>query len=55
VPTCFNASDVVYDLTEGRYVIQNLKNEESGIDFDAFELNEATFIPEELRRRVNRR
>jgi hypothetical protein len=55
VPTCFNASDVVYDLSEGRYVIQNLKNEESGIDFDAYDLSDSMFIPEELRRRVNRR
>jgi hypothetical protein len=55
VPTCFNASDVVYDLVEGRYVVQNLKNEETGIVFDADELNDMMFVPEELRRRINRR
>ena len=55
VPTCFNASDVVYDLVEGRYVVQNLKNEETGIVFNAEELNDMMFVPEELRRRINRR
>ncbi|MEQ8378903.1 DUF1329 domain-containing protein [Parvibaculum sp.] len=55
VPTCFNASDVVYDLVEGRCVVQNLKNEEDGIVFDADELNDMMFVPEELRRRINRR
>lgn len=54
-PTCFNASDVVYDLTEGRYVIQNLKNEEKGISFKADYLNDKIFLPEEMRRRVHRR
>ncbi|AWZ01827.1 MAG: DUF1329 domain-containing protein [Rhodobiaceae bacterium] len=55
VPTCFNASDVVYDLIEGRYVVQNLKNEENGIDFAATDLLESQFVPQELRRRVTRR
>ena len=55
VPTCFNASDVVYDLVEGRYVVQNLKNEEAGINFDASHLNDMMFVPEELRRRITRR
>jgi hypothetical protein len=55
VPTCFNASDVVYDLIEGRYVVQNLKNEEPGIDFAATDLIEAQFVPQELRRRITRR
>lgn len=55
VPTCFNASDVVYDLAEGRYVIQNLKNEEDGIDFNASDISENTFLPEEMRRRIVRR
>jgi hypothetical protein len=52
VPTCFNASDVVYDLVEGRYVVQNLKNEEVGLDFKADELNDNMFVPDELRRRI---
>src|SRR3546814_1656479 len=51
VPTCFNASDVVYDLVEGRYVVQNLKNEEKGIDFSAEKLKDSMFVPVELRRR----
>ena len=55
VPTCFNASDVVYDLVEGRYVVQNLKNEEDGIDFNASNLSDGTFMPEEMRRRTVRR
>jgi len=55
VPTCFNASDVVYDLNEGRYVVQNLKNEEEGINFGAVDLLDADFVPQGLRRRVNRR
>ncbi|MBX3505994.1 MAG: DUF1329 domain-containing protein [Parvibaculum sp.] len=55
VPTCFNASDVVYDLAEGRYVVQNLKNEDGGIDFNASHLNDMMFVPEELRRRITRR
>lgn len=55
VPTCFNASDVVYDLAEGRYVVQNLKNEEEGIDFNASDISENTFLPEEMRRRIVRR
>lgn len=55
VPTCFNASDVVYDLTEGRYVVQNLKNEEAGINFNASHLEGGDFIPDALRRRLNRR
>ncbi|MEQ8268941.1 MAG: DUF1329 domain-containing protein [Parvibaculum sp.] len=55
VPTCFNASDVVYDLTEGRYVVQNLKNEEAGINFNASHLDDGDFIPDALRRRLNRR
>ncbi|MBL4863744.1 MAG: DUF1329 domain-containing protein [Rhodobiaceae bacterium] len=55
VPTCFNASDVVYDLIEGRYVVQNLKNEEEGINFAANDLRDADFVPQELRRRINRR
>lgn len=50
VPTCFNASDVVYDLAEGRYVVQNLKNEEVGINFHP-DLRETMFVPDELRRR----
>ncbi|MEQ9143430.1 MAG: DUF1329 domain-containing protein [Parvibaculaceae bacterium] len=56
VPTCFNASDVVYDLVEGRYVVQNLKNEEpEGIQFEATDLDEGDFVPQALRRRINRR
>lgn len=55
VPTCFNASDVVYDLVEGRYVVQNLKNEEDGISFMAADLVEESFVPQELRRRITRR
>ncbi|MGV8997184.1 MAG: DUF1329 domain-containing protein [Parvibaculaceae bacterium] len=55
VPTCFNASDVVYDLVEGRYVVQNLKNEEVGINFKADELSDGMFVPEELRRRITKR
>lgn len=55
VPTCFNASDVVYDLVEGRYVVQNLKNEEEGISFAAVDLVEDDFVPQGLRRRINRR
>lgn len=50
VPTCFNASDVVYDLVEGRYVVQNLKNEEVGINFHA-DMRDSMFLPDELRRR----
>lgn len=55
VPTCFNASDVVYDLVEGRYVVQNLKNEEKGIDFNAENLKSSMFVPDELRRRMSKR
>tara|TARA_R110000868_G_scaffold4303_3_gene27372 strand:+ start:18718 stop:20100 length:1383 start_codon:yes stop_codon:yes gene_type:complete len=55
VPTCFNASDVVYDLVEGRYVVQNLKNEEVGINFNADELRDSMFVPDELRRRITTR
>lgn len=55
VPTCFNSSDVVYDLVEGRYVVQNLKNEEVGINFHADNLRESMFVPEELRRRIKTR
>ena len=55
VPTCFNASDVVYDLVEGRYVIQNLKNEEEGINFNADDITDNMFLPEEMRRRIVRR
>ncbi len=55
VPTCFNSSDVVYDLVEGRYVVQNLKNEELGINFHADDLRESMFVPDELRRRISTR
>ncbi|MDR3498971.1 MAG: DUF1329 domain-containing protein [Parvibaculum sp.] len=55
VPTCMNASDVVYDLTEGRYVAQNLKNQEVGINFHATDLKDSVFVPDELRRRVTNR
>lgn len=55
VPTCMNASDVVYDLVEGRYVAQNLKNEEVGINFHADRLTDAMFVPAELRRRMTNR
>jgi len=55
VPTCFNSSDVVYDLVEGRYVVQNLKNEEVGINFHADDLRESMFVPDELRRRISTR
>jgi len=55
VPTCFNASDVVYDLAEGRYVVQNLKNEEVGINFRADQLQDGMFVPDELRRRITKR
>ena len=55
VPTCFNASDVVYDLVEGRYVVQNLKNEEVGINFFADHLEDGLFVPDELRRRITKR
>lgn len=54
VPTCFNASDVVYDLAEGRYVVQNLKNEEVGINFFA-DLQDDSFAPDDLRRRIKGR
>jgi hypothetical protein len=50
-----NASDVVYDLTEGRYVAQNLKNQEVGINFHATDLKDSVFVPDELRRRVTNR
>jgi hypothetical protein len=39
-----NASDVVDDLVEGRYVCQNLKNQETGIDFHATDLNDNMFL-----------
>ncbi len=55
VPTCFNSSDVVYDLVEGRYVVQNLKNGEVGINFHADDLRESMFVPDELRRRISTR
>lgn len=55
VPSCFNASDVVYDLAEGRYVVQNLKNEEVGINFFADQLEDGQFVPDELRRRITKR
>jgi len=41
VPTCFNGSEMVYDLIIGRYTIQGLKNQEPMINFFADELDES--------------
>jgi len=43
VPTCFNGSEMVYDLNIGRYTIQGLKNQEPMINFFADELDESQF------------
>ncbi|PCJ71411.1 MAG: outer membrane lipoprotein-sorting protein [Rhodobiaceae bacterium] len=49
VPTCFNGSEMVYDLIIGRYTIQGLKNQEPMINFFADELDESQFTPSGVR------
>ena len=49
VPTCFNGSEMIYDLVADRYVIQGLKNQEPMINFFASELQEEQFTPAALR------
>ncbi|GAK44043.1 conserved protein [Tepidicaulis marinus] len=54
VPSCWNASDVTYDITAGRYVIQGLKNNEPMINFNADEITEDMFTPAAIRRLATR-
>lgn len=54
VPTCFNGSEIVYDLIVGRYVVQGLKNQEPMINFFADELDEDQFTPSGVRASASR-
>ncbi len=54
VPTCFNGSEIIYDLVVGRYVIQGLKNQEPMINFFADELDESQFTPAGVRAAASR-
>jgi uncharacterized protein DUF1329 len=54
VPTCFNGSEMVYDLVARRYVIQGLKNQEPMINFFADELDENQFTPSGVRASASR-
>lgn len=54
VPICSNASEMIYDLDVGRYVIQGLKNEEPMINFFADELSEDEFTPAGVRASASR-
>lgn len=54
VPTCFNGSEMIYDLIVGRYVIQGLKNQEPMINFFADELSEDQFTPAGVRAAASR-
>lgn len=54
LPGCWNASEVIYDLTAGRYVIQGLKNQEPMMNFNADELTEEQFTPAAIRRIATR-
>ncbi|MBL4864609.1 MAG: DUF1329 domain-containing protein, partial [Rhodobiaceae bacterium] len=54
VPTCFNGSEMVYDLIIGRYTIQGLKNQEPMINFFADELEESQFTPSGVRASASR-
>ncbi len=51
VPTCWNNSDVAYDIQADYYNVQGLKNEEREINFGYDELNENNLNPDALRRR----
>ncbi|MDF1687922.1 MAG: hypothetical protein ACJAXQ_001291 [Parvibaculaceae bacterium] len=54
VPACFNSSDITYDLTAGRYVIQGLKNQQTMMNFQANEINEDQFTPAAIRQQATR-
>jgi len=51
VPTCWNNSDVTYDIQANYYNVQGIKNEGREIDFSYDELNENQLDPAALRRR----
>lgn len=51
VPSCWNNSDVTYDLQADYYNVQGLKNEEREINFSYDELSEDQLDPAALRRR----
>lgn len=51
VPSCWNNSEVVYDIQANYYNVQGLKNEEREINFSYDELDENQLDPAALRRR----
>ena len=54
VPACFNSSEISYDLSAGRYVLQGLKNEQTMLNFSADEINEDQFTPAAMRQAATR-
>jgi len=51
LPTCWNNSDVTYDIQANYYNVQGLKNQEREINYAYDELNEDLLTPAALRRR----
>lgn len=51
VPSCWNNSEIVYDVQADYYNVQGLKNEEREINFSYDELKEDQLDPSALRRR----
>ncbi|MEP0070589.1 DUF1329 domain-containing protein [Pyruvatibacter sp.] len=51
VPTCWNNSDVTYDIQADYYNVQGLKNQEREINYTYDELSEENLDPAALRRR----
>lgn len=50
VPLCGGSGEVVYDLQAGRYVVLALRNETSGLNFFADELEVSRYTPASIRR-----
>jgi len=49
VPTCGGASEIVYDLLDGRYLALSMRNEEPPVNYFADELQESRYTPEAIR------
>jgi hypothetical protein len=49
VPTCGGATELVYDLLDGRYLALSMRNEEPPVNYFADELQESRYTPEAIR------
>jgi hypothetical protein len=49
VPLCGAATELVYDLLDGRYLSAQMRNEQPAVNYFADELNDARYTPEAIR------